>query len=181
MRNCNIRDCAAIMKYFAFLEQELAKEDHGLDEFSGARKLDDLRTKGDNHQGPSFETISSIGANGAIIHYAPKVDKAAKLNNNEIYLLDSGGQYLDGTTDITRTGFFGVKHGKQPTDFQKEMYIRVLLGVLDLERIVWPKNRNIGGADMDILARKNLWQVGLDYGHGTGHGVGSFLNVHEGP
>lgn len=112
MRNCNIRDCAAIMKYFSILEQELAKEDHGLDEFNGARKIDELRTLGENHQGPSFETISSIGANGAIIHYAPKVDKATKLNNDEIYLLDSGGQYLDGTTDITRTAFFGAKYGK---------------------------------------------------------------------
>jgi len=103
------------------------------------------------------------------------------LNNDEIYLLDSGGQYLDGTTDITRTAFFGEKQGKKPTDFQKEMYTRVLLGTLDLERIVWPKGKKYAGADMDILARQNLWQVGLDYAHGTGHGVGSFLNVHEGP
>lgn len=100
------------------------------------------------------------------------------MNNKEIYLLDSGGQYLDGTTDITRTVHFG---GAEPTAFQKEMYTRVLLGVIDLERIVWPSNSTITGADMDILARRRIWEVGLDYRHGTGHGVGSFLCVHEGP
>lgn len=115
MRQCNIRDCAAIMKYFAFLEEELAKPDHGLDEFTGGRKMDWYRTlAGQIHLGPSFSTISSIGANGAVIHYEAQKDTAQKLNNDEIYLLDSGGQYLDGTTDITRTGHFG---GKAPTPF----------------------------------------------------------------
>lgn len=166
------------MKYLALLREELHKPDHGLDEFTGARILDDLRTKGDLHQGPSFDTISSIGANGAVIHYKPEKDTALKLNADEIYLLDSGGQYLDGTTDITRTSHFC---GKAPTDFQREAYTRVLLGVLELERVVWPSKSTINGGDMDILARKHLWAVGLDYKHGTGHGVGSFLNVHEGP
>ena len=178
MRQANIRDCAAIMKYFSFLEEELRKPDHTLDEFSGARILDELRTHGQYHQGPSFDTISSIGANGAVIHYKPEEGTALKLNNNEIYLLDSGGQYLDGTTDITRTTQFG---GSEPTAFQKEAYTRVLLGTLDLERIVWPSDSTIAGGDMDILARKNLWEAGLDYKHGTGHGVGTYLNVHEGP
>lgn len=175
---CNIRDCAAIMKYFAMLEEELRKPDHTLTEFSGARYLDNLRTKGALHQGPSFDTISSIGPNGAVIHYKPEEGTCLSLNNNEIYLLDSGGQYLDGTTDITRTTHFG---GSEPTAFQKEAYTRVLLGTLDLERIVWPADSTIAGGDMDILARKNLWEVGLDYKHGTGHGVGSYLCVHEGP
>jgi len=178
MRACNVRDCAAIMKYFAFLEKELKKENHGLTEYTGARKMDNFRTFGDYHKGPSFDTISSIGANGAVIHYKPEENDCLDLNRDEIYLLDSGGQYLDGTTDITRCGHFG---GKPVTDFQKEAYTRVLLGVLDLERIVWPSDSTIGGADMDILARMHLWEVGLDYKHGTGHGVGSFLNVHEGP
>ena len=178
MRAANIRDCAAIMKYFAYLEAELKKEDHNIDEFTGARYLDNLRTKGDFHQGPSFDTISSIGANGAVIHYKPEAGTCKKLNRDEIYLLDSGGQYLDGTTDITRTVHFG---GKEPTPFQKEAYTRVLRGTLDLERIVWPASSNIAGGDMDILARKNLWEAGLDFKHGTGHGVGAYLNVHEGP
>jgi Xaa-Pro aminopeptidase len=102
------------MKYFAFLEEELAKPDHDLDEFIGAEKVTAYRAMGEHYRGPSFEPISSIGANGAVIHYAPAKDTAVKLNNNEIYLLDSGGQYLDGTTDITRTTHFG---GKAPTAF----------------------------------------------------------------
>ena len=111
---CHIRDCAAVVKYFAFLEEELRKPDHNLDEFSGARILDELRTHGQYHQGPSFETISSIGPNGAVIHYSPEKETALKLNNTEVYLLDSGGQYLDGTTDITRTTHFC---GSEPTPF----------------------------------------------------------------
>ena len=107
MAAANVRDCAAIMRYFAFLESELRKEDHGLDEFSGARKVEEFRTHNELYQGPSFDTISSIGPNGSVIHYKPQKETALKLNNNEIYLLDSGGQYLDGTTDITRTAHFG--------------------------------------------------------------------------
>ena len=103
------------MKYFAYLEKELQNPDHTLTEFTGAAHLDHLRTFGDLHKGPSFQTISSIGPNGAIIHYEPEEATALKLNNNEIYLLDSGGQYLDGTTDITRTTHFGGD--KPPTDF----------------------------------------------------------------
>jgi len=179
MRQCNIRDCAAIMKYFSFLEEELKKPDHGLDEFIGARKVEHLRTFGDLYKGPSFSSISSIGANGAVIHYEPTKESAKALNNNEIYLLDSGGQYLDGTTDITRTGHF--LGGQAPTAFQKECYTRVLLGVLELERVVWPSASNYSGGDFDILARMHLFKVGLNYGHGTGHGVGSLLNVHESP
>lgn len=91
MRDCNVKDCAAIMKYFAFLEEELRKPDHGLDEYSGARKVEEYRTFGDLYKGPSFDTISSIGPNGAVIHYKPKQESAQKLNNDEIYLLDSGG------------------------------------------------------------------------------------------
>jgi Xaa-Pro aminopeptidase len=114
MRACNIRDCAAIMRYFAFLEEELRKPDHGLDEYKGAMKVGDLRKEVDLFQGLSFDAISSIGSNGAVIHYKPEADTAKAMNNDEIYLLDSGGQYLDGTTDITRCGHFG---GKAPTAF----------------------------------------------------------------
>jgi len=114
MRNCNVRDCAAIMKYFAFLEEELKKPDHGLDEYKGAVKMGWYRSQNELFKGLSFEAISSIGSNGAVIHYKPEEDTAIKLNNDEIYLLDSGGQYLDGTTDITRSAHFG---GKAPTAF----------------------------------------------------------------
>lgn len=114
MRNCNIRDCAALMAYFAFLEEELKKEDHTLDEYTGAEIVANYRAKGDKFVGLSFASISSIGANGAVIHYKPEKDTAVRLNNDEIYLLDSGGQYNDGTTDITRTLHFS---GKPPTAF----------------------------------------------------------------
>lgn len=115
MRTCNIKDCAAIMKYFGWLENQVKHNpDHGLDEFSGARKMDYYRTEGEQYKGPSFDTISSIGPNGAVIHYKPEEGTALKLNDKEIYLLDSGGQYLEGTTDITRTVHFG---GAEPTPF----------------------------------------------------------------
>ena len=100
------------------------------------------------------------------------------MNNNEVYLLDSGVQYLDGTTDITRTTHF---IGVPPTAEQKLSYTLVLLGVLDIERLVWPSSGPYCGADFDALARRHLWAYGLDFKHGTGHGVGSFNNVHEGP
>jgi len=91
MRNCNIRDCAAIMKYFAFLEEQLKTENHGLNEYSGARKVEEFRGFGDLYKGPSFDTISSIGPNGAVIHYKPEKDNCLPLNDKQIYLLDSGG------------------------------------------------------------------------------------------
>ncbi len=121
--------------------------------------MDQLRSEGEHFQGPSFDTISSIGANGAVIHYKPEQDSPSlkKMNNDEIYLLDSGGQYLDGTTDITRTEHFHADGSKAPTAFQKEAYTRVLLGNLDLERVVWPSDSTIAGGDMDILARGRLW------------------------
>ena len=178
MRAANIRDCAAIMKYFSYLERELQNPEHDLTEFTGGAYLDKLRTFGDYHQGPSFPSISSIGPNGAVIHYEPEEQTALKLNNSEIYLLDSGGQYLDGTTDITRTTQFDAQ---EITDFQREAYTRVLKGVLDLERVVWPANSRIAGGDMDILARRTLYAAGLDYAHGTGHGVGTYAFCHEGP
>lgn len=178
MRDCHIRDMAALVSYFAWLEEQLKNPAHGLNEYTAALKLEEFRSKGDKFKGLSFETISSIGPNGAVIHYAPSSTQSMPLNNDEIYLCDAGAQYLDGTTDCTRTIHFG---GKAPTDFQKEAYTRVLLGVLSLERLVWPSNSNFAGGDMDTLARMHLWEKGLDYAHGTGHGVGSFLYVHEGP
>jgi len=118
-------------------------------------KVGEYRTVGKGFLGLSFDAISSIGANGAVIHYTANEKEALKLNNDEIYLLDSGGQYLDGTTDITRTTQFAG--GKEPTAFQKDAYTRVLLGNLDLERVVWPKDGTYHGGDFDILARGHLF------------------------
>ena len=126
--------------------------------------------------GNSFPPISSIGANGAIIHYSAKKETAAKMSTNEVYLLDSGGQYLDGTTDITRTVHMGT-----PTEEERDRYTRVLLGNLDIERTRFPKGRKISGIDIDILARRWLHMIGLDYPHSTGHGVGYYSGVHESP
>lgn len=161
------------------MEDHLAKNpDSDMTEYSAAKKLEEFRMTRDLYMGPSFDTISSIGPNGAVIHYKPEKTTALKMNNKELYLLDSGVQYLDGTTDITRTVQFG---GCEPTAEQKRRYTQVLLGVLDLERAVWPKDGPYSGADFDTLARRHLWADGVDYKHGTGHGVGSFNCVHEGP
>jgi Xaa-Pro aminopeptidase len=175
MRHCHIEDGIAVVRYLAWLKREL---DEGRDwnEYTAALELAKFRAQGQNFVGLSFETISATGANAAVIHYAPDEASASKLSKDSIYLLDSGGQYWDGTTDITRTVHYGV-----PTDAEQDANTRVLLGNLDLERLIWPASSQLHGGDMDILARRRLWEVGYDYNHGTGHGVGYFLNVHEGP
>ncbi|CAG9328563.1 unnamed protein product [Blepharisma stoltei] len=174
-RESHIRDGVAIAKYFAWLKQQL---DSGADlnEWTSVEKLDEFRASEELNAGLSFENISSVGPNAAIIHYAPTQETAAKITNDQMYLLDSGGQYLDGTIDTTRTMHFG-----SPTDWEKECYTRVLLGNLGVERLVWPEYNRMSGNEVDVVARKWLWEAGLDYPHATGHGVGYFLNVHEGP
>merc|ERR1712241_1041883 len=128
----------------------------------------------ENFVGLSFDTISSVGPNAAIIHYKATPETSRALTTEEIYLVDSGGQYKDGTTDVTRTMHFGT-----PKTFEKECFTRVLKGQIRLGRTIFPAK--LKGQCLDSLARLALWEVGLDYGHGTGHGVGSYLNVHEGP
>ncbi|KAL7732375.1 hypothetical protein ACLKA6_004354 [Drosophila palustris] len=171
--NSHIRDGVALCQYFAWLEDAVKKGEQ-VDEMSGADKLESFRKTKDNYMGLSFTTISSSGPNGSVIHYHPAKETNRPINDKEVYLCDSGAQYLDGTTDVTRTFHFG-----NPTDFQKETYTRVLKGQLTLGSTIFPTKTK--GQVLDVLARKSLWDVGLDYGHGTGHGVGHFLNVHEGP
>ena len=179
MRKVNIKNCASLIEFFSWMEEHLkTTTDSDMDEFVATEKLEDFRRTRELYMGPSFDTISSMGPNGAVIHYKPKKGDCLKMNNKEIYLLDSGVQYLDGTTDITRSVHFG---GAEPTAEQRDRYTRVLLGVLDLERVVWPKGGPFSGSDFDTLARRHLWEDGVDYKHGTGHGVGSFNCVHEGP
>ena len=124
--------------------------------------------------GLSFDTISSTGPNGAIIHYKPLPESCSMIDVNQMYLCDSGGQYKDGTTDVTRTLHFGT-----PSEHEKECFTRVLKGHIQLDMAVFPHGTS--GYILDVLARGGLWKSGLDYQHGTGHGVGHFLNVHEGP
>lgn len=174
MRQCHIRDGAALSEYFAWLEDQLINKGAKLDEVDGADKLEAIRAKHDKFMGLSFDTISSTGANAAIIHYKPEKGSCSIIDPKAIYLCDSGGQYLDGTTDTTRTLHFG-----EPTEMEKKAYTLVLKGHIALERIRFPKGTT--GYAIDVLARQHLWNQGLDYRHGTGHGVGSFLNVHEGP
>ncbi|KAH8411123.1 hypothetical protein KR222_003846 [Zaprionus bogoriensis] len=171
--NSHIRDGVALCQYFAWLEDVIARGEP-VDEISGADKLESFRKSKEHYMGLSFTTISSSGPNGSVIHYHPAEATNRPINDKEVYLCDSGAQYLDGTTDVTRTLHFG-----NPSDFQKETYTRVLKGQLALGSTVFPTK--IKGQVLDVLARKSLWDVGLDYGHGTGHGVGHFLNVHEGP
>ncbi|KAJ2736712.1 hypothetical protein H4R23_001972, partial [Coemansia sp. Cherry 401B] len=176
MRQCHIRDGVAMANYFGWLEDQLLNQDGNLrlSEVDAADKLEEFRRAQEHCVGLSFATISSVGANGAIIHYSPKRGSDALLDVTQMYLCDSGGQYLDGTTDVTRTYHFG-----QPTDWQRECFTRVLKGHIALDRAVFPSGTS--GYGLDPLARLPLWELGLDFRHGTGHGVGSFLNVHEGP
>lgn len=172
MRNCHIRDAAALCCYFSWLEQNVDREK--ITEVSGAQKLLEFRKLQSDFVGPSFDTISSVGPHGAIIHYQPSDSTDVRITSDQLYLCDSGGQYLDGTTDVTRTLHFG-----NPTLFEKDCYTRVLKGQLKLASRIFPSK--IRGNYLDSFAREFLWQVGLDFAHGTGHGIGSYLNVHEGP
>lgn len=174
MRKCHIRDGAALSEYFAWLEEELVEKGATLDEVQAADKLEEIRSKGDLFVGLSFDTISSTGPNAAVIHYKPEPGNCSIIDPKAIYLCDSGAQYLDGTTDTTRTLHFGT-----PTEFEIKAYTLVLKGVIALDRVIFPKGTT--GFAIDVLARQHLWREGLDYRHGTGHGVGSYLNVHEGP
>ena len=174
MRQCHIRDGAALSEYFAWLEEELVDKKATLDEVNAADKLEQIRSKGKHFMGLSFDTISSTGPNAAVIHYKPEKGNCSIIDPKAIYLCDSGAQYLDGTTDTTRTLHFGI-----PTDLEIKAYTLVLKGVISLDRVVFPKGTS--GFALDAFARQHLWREGLDYRHGTGHGVGSYLNVHEGP
>ena len=174
MRQCHIRDGAALIEYFAWLEDQLVNQHAKLDEVEGANKLEQIRSKGEHFRGLSFDTISSTGPNAAVIHYKPEPGNCSVIDPKAIYLCDSGAQYFDGTTDTTRTLHFG-----KPTDMEIKSYTLVLKGVIALDRAIFPKGTT--GFAIDAFARQHLWREGLDYRHGTGHGVGSFLNVHEGP
>nr|GMD45351.1 probable Xaa-Pro aminopeptidase P [Ipomoea batatas]GMD46844.1 probable Xaa-Pro aminopeptidase P [Ipomoea batatas] len=173
MQNCHLRDAAALAHFWAWLEEEICK-DVGLTEVEVAEKLLEFRSKQHGFLDTSFDTISGSGANGAIIHYKPEPDSCSIVNRHELFLLDSGAQYVDGTTDITRTVHFG-----EPSSREKECFTRVLQGHIALDQAVFPENTP--GFVLDAFARASLWKVGLDYRHGTGHGVGAALNVHEGP
>ena len=172
IRNVMVKDGVALTKFFFWLEQNLGKEK--ITEISASKKLEAFRRDQENFVHPSFATIAGYGPHGAVVHYEATPETDVELKQDSLFLLDSGGHYLDGTTDITRTNALG-----QPTVEQKRDFTLALKGTINLARIEFPEGTK--GYQIEILARKALWENGLNYGHGTGHGVGFFLNVHEGP
>ena len=173
-RTAQARDGAALSGFLHWMSE--TAHQGGLNELSAAARLKAFREDTGMLKDLSFDTISATGPNGAHCHY--KVDESTNraIEPNSIYLVDSGGQYLDGTTDVTRTMWVGPG---TPTAEMKDRFTRVLKGHIALATAVFPEGTR--GAQLDTLARASLWQAGLDYAHGTGHGVGSFLAVHEGP
>ncbi|MED5205454.1 MAG: aminopeptidase P family protein [Pseudomonadota bacterium] len=173
-RDAQARDGAAVARFLRWLGVEAPKG--GIDELTAAAKLREFREAGGQLKDASFDTISAAAGHAALPHYKVDEDSNIPIPPSSIYLVDSGGQYLDGTTDITRTVWIGPG---EPTPEMVERNTRVLKGHIQLDMQKFP-DRTSGGA-LDALARMHLWNGGVDYGHGTRHGVGSFLSVHEGP
>lgn len=171
MRQAHIRDGVALVRFFAWLDRQ---PPGSVDELTAAATLEGFRQLGNHFMGPSFDTIAGFGSNGAIVHYRASAASNKVLQGDSLFLLDSGGQYRDGTTDVTRTIAVGT-----PTEEQRHHFTLVLKGHIALATARFPEGAF--GAQLDAFARMPLWQEGKDYDHGTGHGVGSFLSVHEGP
>ena len=166
------RDGAAVSRFLKWVADEAPNG--GLDEIIAADKLESLRREHGDLRDLSFDTISAYGPNGALPHYKGTAESNLPFKPGTLYLVDSGGQYQDGTTDITRTVPIG-----EPTDEMRDRFTRVLQGHIAIATALFPKGTR--GSQLDSFARRPLWEAGVDYAHGTGHGVGSFLSVHEGP
>ncbi len=173
----HLKDGRALIKTFAWLEYQLNEHQELIDEVEVDNKLTEFRQQEENFQGLSFATISLTGANAAVIHYKPVKGECACVNPDKLYLNDSGSQFLEGTTDTTRTIYFG--NTTTPPPEQQRNYTLVLKGNIALGSLKFPEG--VSGYALDSVARQFLWAHHLDYGHGTAHGVGAFLNVHEGP
>ena len=171
-RNANIRDGLSITRFLYWLKNEINIKT--TDEIKAADYLYDLRKENDLFYSLSFDTISAIDEHAALPHYRVTFESNLSFRNNSIYLVDSGAQYLDGTTDITRTIIIG-----KPTEEQRDRFTRVLKGHIAIASATFEIKTK--GSILDSLARKSLQDIGCDYDHGTGHGIGSFLSVHEGP
>ncbi len=172
MREVHLRDGAAMVEFLCWLDAQTPRG--GLTEIAVVTALEGFRRATNALHDISFDTICGSGPNGAIMHYRVTEDSNRAIGHNELLLVDSGAQYLDGTTDITRTVAVG-----DPGAEARECYTRVLQGTIAISRVRWP--RGLAGRDLDPLARYSLWLAGQDFDHGTGHGVGAFLSVHEGP
>ncbi len=170
-RQAHLRDARAVIDFLAWLDAQTPGQ---FTEIDAVKALEGFRQGTNALRDISFETISGAGPNGAIVHYRVTHDTNRTAQDGELLLVDSGGQYVDGTTDITRTVAIGT-----PTDEQKRCFTLVLQGMIAVSQTRFPNG--VAGRDLDALARAPLWREGLDYDHGTGHGVGSYLSVHEGP
>jgi Xaa-Pro aminopeptidase len=173
-RQAHLRDAVAVCRFLHWLS--VAAPAGNQTEISAGEALLGFRRQVDGFRGESFPAISGAGEHGAIIHYRVTDESNRPIKPNEVYLIDSGAQYPDGTTDITRTVWTGPG---DPPDAVRDRVTRVMQGHIAIATAVFP--RGVGGAHLDAFARRALWQAGLDYDHGTGHGVGSYLSVHEGP
>ncbi|MCJ2014939.1 aminopeptidase P family protein [Methylobacterium sp. J-076] len=171
-RAAHRRDGASVVRFLAWLDAAAAQG--GLTEIAAVEALEDFRAAGGDLRDVSFPTISGSGPNGAIVHYRVTRETDRTVRPGDLFLVDSGAQYPDGTTDITRTLAIGT-----PTPEMRDRYTRVLQGHVAISRAVFPQGTT--GAQIDAFARAPLWRAGLDFDHGTGHGVGAFLSVHEGP
>ena len=181
-RHTAARDGAAVSRFLAWIEAEAPSGN--IDELTAAAKLLEFRSADGGLKDTSFDTISAAAGHAALPHYKVDEDSNITIPPGSIFLCDSGGQYIGetgaGTTDITRTVWVGSKDGKaQPTAEMKDRFTRVLKGHIAIAQAIFPEGTT--GGQLDTLARHALWQVGCDYAHGTGHGVGSALGVHEGP
>ena len=172
LKNAHIKDGVAVTKFMYWLKKNIGSQE--MTEMSVAEKLESFRKEWTDYIEPSFNTISAYEANAAMMHYSANKDSNSQLAPRNLLLVDSGGQYIDGTTDITRTFVLGECSGEV-----KEHFTLVLKGMLSLSMIKFMYG--VTGTNLDILARRPVWSRGIDYKCGTGHGVGFLLNVHEGP
>ncbi|MBZ0217434.1 MAG: aminopeptidase P family protein, partial [Fimbriimonadaceae bacterium] len=171
-RAAHLRDGVAMCRFLSWLDKKAGTGQ--LDEIVAARKLEEFRLETGKLKDISFDTISGAGPDSAIVHYRVSERTNRKIEPGTLYLVDSGGQYEDGTTDITRTIAIGA-----PSDEMRQRFTLVLKGHIAIATARFPKGTS--GAQIDGFARRHLWDAGLDFGHGTGHGVGAYLSVHEGP
>lgn len=176
-RDAQARDGAAVSRFLRWME--VTAPLGTVDELSAAAKLEAFRREAGTLRDLSFPTISAAAGHAALPHYKVDEDTNIPVPPGSVYLVDSGGQYEDGTTDITRTIWIDTAEGSEPTDEMRDRFTRVLKGHIQIDEATFPQGTN--GGQIDVLARQYLWEAGVDYAHGTGHGVGSFLSVHEGP
>ncbi len=177
-RDAQARDGAAVSRFLRWLDE--AAPSGEIDELTAAARLEAFRREHGDLRDTSFDTISAAAGHAALPHYKVDEDTNIPIPPGSIYLVDSGGQYPAGTTDITRTVWIeSADRTARPSDEMRDRFTRVLKGHIQIDRIAFPQGTN--GGQIDALARQYLWEAGVDYAHGTGHGVGSFLGVHEGP